>query len=149
MTIIPFPVNEVLEKELSLYQDRFSDLKAEASDIRKTGRDTFMFDTKMLDFPSVLKIARATYDAVDVAKVKHLLEDLKHELSLAKDGEPFEHVLLLISQITMALGQDEFAKARALYVTLTDIYKILPKEEKQLVVDACASLREKVLAGGG
>lgn len=144
MVVITVPVNDELEKQLVRCQEKFNDLKVEASDVRKNGRDTFFFDTKMLDFPSLMKLAYATWDPVDVERVKHLITDLKHELELAKDGEPFEHALHLLSECTLACGRDDLPKARALYTMLSDIYRHLSKEERLLIMDACVALRARL-----
>ena len=145
MVTIPLYVDEALERELTRCQEQFNDLKSEASDVRKNGRDTFFFDTKMLDFVYIMKMARTTYDTIDVEKAKRCVEDLRRELSMAKAGEPFEHALLILSQITASLAQGDTAQARGLYLTICDIYKILTHEEKNLIAEACSAIREKIL----
>ena len=145
MVIVPYPVDESIEKELAKYQDQFNDLKAEASELRKNGRDTFFVETKMLEFGSLVKISRVTYDPVDVKKIQMLLADLRHELDTVKEGEPIEQALKLISDCTLDIHYGEFPRARTAYNTITVIYRLLPKEEKNLIIEACNYIREKLI----
>jgi len=143
--MIEMPIDEELDKDLQSYEERFNDIKMQLSDLRKAGKDTFFADTKMLNFVSLVKLARVTYDPSDVAKVKRLIDDVVHEIEIAKHGEPIAQALLLISQANEKISKDDISGAKADYNVLSSVYRTLPPEEKNLIVEACGVIREKLV----
>lgn len=144
MVVIQRPVDDKLEDELESLDEKFQELKAKLSYLRKKGKDTTMVELLIPDFAPKLRMARATYEKEDVQKLKELIQDLKDELKEAEEGSDFDHALALVKDAYESLRNDKRKEASIAYSTVVKKYKDLPKELKKTLYIACLDIKKRL-----
>lgn len=144
MVSIQLPVDEKIEAELQALDDRFQELKARMSEVRKKGKDTSIAEMLALDFTPKLRMARVTYEREDVKKIELLLKQIEDELQEAQEGSVFNQSTEKLEQAYEALRQGNPGEAHALYADIIAHYKELPKDMQRLIYPACAELRKRL-----
>ncbi|HII71487.1 TPA: hypothetical protein HA265_01905 [Candidatus Woesearchaeota archaeon] len=144
MVVLKLPKDEKKEELLDSFMDHLNELKEEASGLRKTGYDTKMVDIMMVDVPSYVKLARATYLQSDIDKVKSQLAQIRHELDLVKTGNDFDEALERIKETYELLRNGKKKDAAAKYRQLTKIYKNLPEDLRKTLYKASFELHSQL-----
>lgn len=144
MVLVKMPVNEALENELSSYEEKGAELKQKMSELTKEGKDTSIMRIKFADLSPAIRMARATYDEKDVAKVRSIVEDLEKELEIAEHGSDFDNALALIKSAYEDIREGRRAEAAKKYSQITEYYKRLSGELKRAVYVACLDIHKRL-----
>jgi dephospho-CoA kinase len=145
MVRIEIPKDEKTEELLDSLAEHLTELKEEASQIRKQGMDTTMLDLIMIDVPSKIRMARMTYEDKDVNEVKRSLGQIRHELDLIKTGTDFDDALQKIQTAYDKIREGDYQGATELYTKLRDVYKTLPEETRRIVFAASLDIHRRIL----
>lgn len=148
MVHIALPVDEKIDAELQELDDKFQEIKAQMSEIRKKGKDTSIAETLALDFLPKLRMAKVTYEREDVIKIQQLLKDIQAELKEAQEGSLFKQITEKLEDAYESLRQGKPDEANSLYTDIISHYKELPKDMQRLVYSACAELRKRLESSG-
>lgn len=144
MVVFKRQVDEAYEEKLSNLNDQFMELKAETSEIRKKGAPTEIVELMLIDFPPKVKMAKATYEEEDIAKLKLMIEDIKKEIKEAQEGSLFSHVLEKVEDAYALLREDKFKEASAAYAKIMLMYKELDEDLKRVLYRACLDLKTRI-----
>jgi hypothetical protein len=142
--IVKRPVNEDIENKLNSYKDTFLELKQEISEIRREGKDTSIIELLVYEVEPLIKMARATYEDRDIVKVGAKLDEIRNEMTVAKEGEPFVKMQALIQKAFAFLRDDKRDEAAKLWAEIQGIYTTLPKDLQKTVYKACLELHKRV-----
>jgi hypothetical protein len=144
MVIIKVPIDEEMEDKLQALDDEFQELKAKISELRKKGKDTTIPELMILDFMPKLKMARATYDREDLAKLRIFIGNLKDEIRKSEEGTDFKKALSKIKDSYEYLRNNEVKEASDLYIEIRKLYSGLSPDLKRTLCSACFDLRERI-----
>ena len=144
MVVIERPIDDKFENELSNLNDEFAEVVAKLSDLRKRGKDTSIAELLTYDFAPNLKMAKVTYEESDKLKLKKIIKDLRDELKLVEDGSEFQHATELIKEAYEHLRNGEIEEAKIAYSKITEKYKVLDKDNRRILYQACFDIRNKI-----
>ncbi len=145
MVVIELPKDEKMDELLDLMAEHLTELKEEASDIRKQGIDTSMVDILMIDVLPKIKMAKVTYEKKDVDEVKKLLAQIRHEIDLLKSGTEFDDALKRIQQAYDDIRHDKCDEAREIYNDLRGVYTKLPEDQRRIVYKAALDIHQRII----
>jgi len=145
MVHLEIPKDEKTESLLDSLSEHLVELKEEASEIRKQGTDTTMLDLLLIDVPSKIKFARATYEQKDIDSIKNSLAKIRHEIDILKTGTDFDDILNKIETAYQNIREEKYRDASEIYNKLRDIYKSLPEEMRRIVYAASLDIHKKIL----
>lgn len=149
MVVVKKKEDSKIEEELSTLTDKFQDLKALMSDLRRKGKDTSFAELYLHDFSPRVKMARVTYSKDDINKVKKLLKELKSELDEADKGDDFSQMMGLIEEAYDDIRNEKHDQVRKTYSDIMKIYSGLPDDLKRLVYVPCLDIRRKISHAAG
>ncbi|MBI5881474.1 hypothetical protein HZB90_05060 [archaeon] len=146
MVHIKIPKDEKIEELLDSMAEHLTEMKEEASQLRKQGLDTTMVDVIMIDVMPKIKFARTTYETKDVDEVKRLLAQIRHEIDIVKTGTDFDDALQKIEMAYDKIREGDNKTASELYDKLRQLYKTLPEEQRRIVYAVSLDIHKKLLA---
>ena len=146
MVVIELPKDEKMDEMLDLMAEHLTELKEEASEIRKQGMDTSMVDILMMDVLPKIRMAKVTYEKKDVDSVKKSLAQIRHEIDLVKSGTEFDAALKRIQEAYDDIRRDKCNEAREIYNELRGVYVLLPEDQRRIVYKAALDIHQRIVA---
>ncbi|MBN1543983.1 hypothetical protein JW898_00810 [Candidatus Woesearchaeota archaeon] len=147
MVVVKLPKDEKIESLLESLLEHLSELKEEASEIRKQGMDTAVVDLMMTDILPKIKFARTTYDDADVGAVKRSLAQIRHEIDLIRTGTEFDAALVKIQDAYNDIRGGKLADATSTYLQLREVYPKLPEDLRRIVYKAALDIHRRISQG--
>ncbi len=144
MVVVSRPANDKIDGDLQSLEEKFLELRARASELRRKGKDTMTVEIMEHDFAPKVRMAKATYEQEDIDKVRMVLDELAKELDEIDKGSPFSHAIEMIKDAYEYLRHENINEAITAYNAIQRIYTNLPEDMKRPIYKACLDINKKI-----
>jgi hypothetical protein len=136
--------NPKKDKILEGYLDKLTALKKRLSKLRKGAYDTQFIEPFILNVAPKVKMAKATYEDVDMDKVKDDVNWIENQIEIIEQNRDFPQIYQKVQEIYDLLRVGDNSQATILYLELRNDYKSLDGKSKETIYVACLDIHERL-----